>query len=209
MDLVVAAYQEDLSWLTQVPKHWNACVYSKDQEYDGAIVLPNVGREAHTHLFHIIAHYDSLPDLTAFVQGEPFEHTPKLYEILRRKKPLKLASESLNQFPQNRPIVAPHRGFIGIGKYFDGLTGFRPDIEFELGILKALRVIWEHYETRPFPKRLRSVFGLQMIMSKELIQSKSKEWHQWLLDYTQECHFAPWAMERIWFDLLGLDVAIL
>jgi hypothetical protein len=36
--------------------------------------LPNVGRESHTYLSHVIAEYNSLPDRMIFVQGNPFDH---------------------------------------------------------------------------------------------------------------------------------------
>ncbi|KAG1674943.1 hypothetical protein FOA52_014737 [Chlamydomonas sp. UWO 241] len=36
--------------------------------------LPNIGREAHTYLHHIVSRYADLADLTIFVQGDPYDH---------------------------------------------------------------------------------------------------------------------------------------
>ncbi|KAI1073447.1 hypothetical protein F5B20DRAFT_567037 [Whalleya microplaca] len=35
--------------------------------------LPNIGREGHTHLWHIVHNYDALDDITIFTQADPFD----------------------------------------------------------------------------------------------------------------------------------------
>ena len=85
MELVVARYREDLAWLRRVPRAVRVSVYDKsgDDPYPGAQPLPNVGREAHTYLHHIVSRYDALAELTVFSQGKPFDHVPDLHRILR------------------------------------------------------------------------------------------------------------------------------
>ena len=84
-DLVVAAYKEDLSWLKRyLPYIGHVYLYckSKDSCAKGLSaeihknpqrfsiqMLPNVGREAHTYLTHIINHYDSFSPRTVFTMG--------------------------------------------------------------------------------------------------------------------------------------------
>ncbi len=100
--LVVARYREDLSWLRGVGLP--ATVYNKGPQLDphalphSAAVhpLPNLGREAHTYLTHIIAEYDALPEWTAFLQGDPFAHLlppeePRMTPPALRAKLLALA----------------------------------------------------------------------------------------------------------------------
>jgi len=69
VEFVVARYNEDLSWSEPI-KHL-CTVYNKGPELEGfpTVVLPNVGREAHTYLTHIIRNYDKLADITVFFQG--------------------------------------------------------------------------------------------------------------------------------------------
>ena len=83
VELVVARYQEDLAWLRRVPRSIRRCVYDKGGGADSAEPLPNIGREAHTYLHHLVTHYDRLADLTVFVQGKPFDHVPDLHRRLR------------------------------------------------------------------------------------------------------------------------------
>ena len=76
MDIVVSRYNEDVSWTKQLP---NVRIYNKGAplpEPFAATPLPNVGREGHTYYHHIVTHYDTLAEHTAFVQGNPFDHSP-------------------------------------------------------------------------------------------------------------------------------------
>jgi hypothetical protein len=79
--LVVARYNEDLFWLNWLPFRPRVIVYNKGvaikplddiaPNAGGTVIpLPNVGRESHTYLHHIVANYDQLADVTIFVQGQ-------------------------------------------------------------------------------------------------------------------------------------------
>ncbi len=80
LELVVARHREDLSWLRELGLP--GAVYNKGPELAAdalppgvaLALLPNLGREAHTFLTHILARYETLPRHTAFLQGNPFAH---------------------------------------------------------------------------------------------------------------------------------------
>ncbi|MFM7373695.1 MAG: DUF3431 domain-containing protein, partial [Chthoniobacterales bacterium] len=82
-ELVVARYDEDLAWLKRVPKEFLVTVYDKGDGSSGGVPLNNEGREAHTYLHHLTERYESLADVTVFVQGHPFDHAPDLHKVLR------------------------------------------------------------------------------------------------------------------------------
>lgn len=88
---VIARYREDVSWLRQAALP--AIVYDKSGEPDcrsareqttapsgdasvTVMPLPNVGRESHTYLRHIVATYPDFPKATLFLQANPFPHLP-------------------------------------------------------------------------------------------------------------------------------------
>lgn len=72
IELVIAKYQEDVSWADSLNPLIKKTIYDKgDSKSDNA--LPNVGRESHTYLHHIITQYDNLADLTIFSQGASHE----------------------------------------------------------------------------------------------------------------------------------------
>jgi len=74
VQLVVARYKEDVSWLADMP--YPALVYDKSgaPRPSAQHALPNVGRETHTYLHHILAHYPDFAEYTVFLQARPFEH---------------------------------------------------------------------------------------------------------------------------------------
>jgi len=83
MKLVVARYNENVEWSKQ---YENVVIYNKGSPlsgYSNVIDLPNVGREGHTYYHHIYTNYDILDDYTVFLQGNPFDHTPNLHDILK------------------------------------------------------------------------------------------------------------------------------
>src|SRR3990172_8526056 len=66
--MVIARHKEDTTWSNQFP---NKVIYNK---YSGNNLLPNVGRESHTYLHHIIENHHDLADITIFCQGSTAEH---------------------------------------------------------------------------------------------------------------------------------------
>jgi hypothetical protein len=76
-EIVIARYQEDISWsyvYKDVCKIYNKSLKELEYQSDNVVQLKNVGREAHTYLYHIINHYDNLADMTLFTQGNITDH---------------------------------------------------------------------------------------------------------------------------------------
>lgn len=82
MKIVVARYKEDIRWTYQFP---NVIIYNKGPPLNELNVIPleNVGREGHTYYQYIVDHYDDLDDYTVFLQGNPFDHSPNIIQVLR------------------------------------------------------------------------------------------------------------------------------
>jgi hypothetical protein len=99
IDIVVARYNEDLTWLIKLPAYLayasdniviDTCfIYNKGNtpieevtpmltRHCKVVVqdLPNIGRESHTYLHHIITTFDTRPstNLTLFIQGNITDH---------------------------------------------------------------------------------------------------------------------------------------
>jgi len=80
VEVVVSHFNEDVNWLADYATKHRIKVYTKG---DGQLhkkvhpevkveSLPNVGRESHTYLRHIVDNYEKLADWTVFSQaGEP------------------------------------------------------------------------------------------------------------------------------------------
>lgn len=90
--VVVAKYKEDISWINQLKDSCNIYVYNKNTDIDHDLYdlepryriedgitwcdLPNIGRESHTYLYHLVKNYENLSSTTIFLQGKPFDHCP-------------------------------------------------------------------------------------------------------------------------------------
>lgn len=95
---VIARYSEDLDWVDDL--QCDSVVYNKgESSVEGAITLPNIGRESHTYFTHIVRNYSALPEFTVFLQGAPFFHMEEgadcavlnsvIAECVKRKVPFK------------------------------------------------------------------------------------------------------------------------
>lgn len=68
--LVVSKYNEDISWVKHI-KHPYIIYDKSDSPLENTIPRLNIGREAETLLYYIITHYNNLPDITIYLQGDP------------------------------------------------------------------------------------------------------------------------------------------
>ena len=74
VEIVVASYGADLSWLNEFSRF--ATIYEKKKVNSTStpmlskkVILPNVGREAHSYLYHIVHNYHNLANVTVFTQA--------------------------------------------------------------------------------------------------------------------------------------------
>ena len=91
-EVVVARYNEDLSWIeTELPNE-KVIIYNKGKDDLNLpsnckiIKLPNIGREAHTYLYHIINNYNNLAERTLFLQGSQEAEKYRVFFPLKRYK---------------------------------------------------------------------------------------------------------------------------
>ena len=89
--IIVARYKEDLDWLSLIPDHFDVTVYNKGEEVTAKkalsrnptiIKLPNSGRESDTYIRHILRREYEPESYTVFLQGDPFEHSPDIIDLL-------------------------------------------------------------------------------------------------------------------------------
>lgn len=200
IELVVARYAEDLGWLRNVPEQIRVMVYDKNVEhpYPDSIRLPNVGREAHTYLQHIVTRYDSLAPLTIFCQGKPFDHAFDFHTTLRA-----LASDP-------RQVEA----FLWLGHIIDTDDGrgwrlFVPwsknEDGHELDMAGFYGVLFGDAGPQHYVFRL----GAQFAVTSELIRSRSREFYERALEISVNFPDAAHCFERSWdkvFGVQGIDL---
>ena len=65
-DLVVARYNENLDWIRS--EYSRIFIYNKGEplNIEKEIILPNIGRESQTYLYHIVENYYKTPPEVLF-----------------------------------------------------------------------------------------------------------------------------------------------
>jgi len=148
MDIVIAKFKEDVSWISRLSDH-NVIVYNKDPEdktWKNNRV--NYGKDVETHLSYIIDHYDSLSDYTCFLQGNPFEHWTTTIEDI----------DNFNY----------KDSFLPLGPVYERDQKWY--VEECINFCKKFKISF----TEPF----YYIGGMQIILSKEQIQSNSKQFYK-------------------------------
>jgi hypothetical protein len=181
MKVVVARYQENVDWTNGLE---NVIIYNKStnapHSKHPSITLPNVGREGHTYLHHIIENYDKLDDYTCFLQGNPFDHSPDI-------------EWRLKLFQQN-PIPFC---FLIVKLYNCNLSYDLTDTNLHSILIRTYRAIFGVSKTN---HQFQFAPGAQFIVSREAIWSRSKEFYENILRI-MEREINPmegFALERFW-----------
>jgi hypothetical protein len=199
VELVVARYNEDLRWLRNVPPNLNVTVYDKSGAPDGAarpgsIALPNVGRESHTYLHHILRCYSFPAPVTIFCQGRPFDHAFDFHATLRR-------------------IAAEPSGVVGFEPFghivdtdtHDGARLFAPWSKNEDGRGLHGRAFHRRLTGEDGPDRYTFRLGAQFAVAREVIYGRSKTFYENALDISIHFPDAAHLFERSWTRVFGVE----
>jgi hypothetical protein len=198
-ELVVARYNEDLIWLSKV-NNKKITIYNKGNNINyNNIKLPNIGRESHTYLTHIIKNYDNLADITIFTQGDPFFHSPDFLNLIEKPElfepiqPLSTYySPSFNNASNNNKKIILEKGFLKKGippksvvnktqnlwinnnkvyvEYFDNDgVTFYPDYYYSEFIYKFINEIQKIFKFKSYIKFIKDRYKLTNI-NRSLLQ---------------------------------------
>jgi len=92
IELVIAHYKEDISWVELLPEKFKIYVYSKGTEKPNIKrkyihkFLSNIGRCDHTYLYHIIENFNNLSDQVIFCTGSTYALSHKWYVFQKIKE---------------------------------------------------------------------------------------------------------------------------
>ena len=190
VDVVVSKFMEDISW-TGMLRNSRLFVYDKSGSGEH-IPLPNVGREAHTFLTHIVRYYEDLSDYVCFLQGNPFDGDKG--HVTRDPGFIEGFGLDVDYFPLTQLTKCDLDG----GPMHRGLD------------IKSL-VFDRFFDS--CPSELVFTVGAQFIVSKRAILRRSKMFYELLLaEFDREDidnsltegggkakgNKMPWVMERVW-----------
>lgn len=177
--VVVAKYDEDISWLDKLPSDWEKRVYDKGPsgEYE------NVGREAETFARFIVDEYDRIHtwDRILLLQGHPFDHECTLDHIIHSPEdPHPVAFGQVLACDGNG---APHHKGLKVAEAH-AMLGLDPAI--------AAQNLW------PF------CAGAQFSLPPSAILKRSRDFWEKVHDALYTGAICPWTMERLWVCIFAL-----
>lgn len=189
--LIVAKYTEDITW-TKYAKADQIFIYIKNNESlknkDNLIYnkLPNVGKESHTYLHHIVENYESLADLNIFVHGHPFDHTPNLLKILKQTS----LSEMTKVVKRSCDF-----GYIPLGTISGIFSTSQPKWD---KIHSIYNEVYRPVTLLKLPPEFPATSNAQFIATKDCIKRHSLGLYEHLLKLHYSMHNMPWNMEYFW-----------
>lgn len=189
-DIVIAWYNEDINWInTDENIKNNSKVYCKNNENRikpygiEYIKLPNVGRESHTYILHIIEHYDNLADTTFFLQGKCTDHCANYLELIKEN------------FNNRTP------GFTPLGHWKLLLSkDFNCKYWDEKGRKLTEKIYHELFGDNLPATDIAFTAGALFFVSKDAIKRRSIEFWRKCLSYV-DYHICPdegYVLERLW-----------
>ena len=192
--IVVARYNEDISYLSifkNIIIIYNKGIDNLPFNFT-SIKLPNIGRESHTYLYHIIKNYDNLANKTLFIHGNIKDHnTLPLIDYFNKE----------NHFIGNKTFVDINliKNYIyHSGKYLKDLNEGKmiKSLYKPIDWIKMIGIDISNEITN-----FEMVWGANFSVSKELIHKKPKIFYENLIKYV-EYHANPEEghyFERSWY----------
>lgn len=198
MDIIISRYKKDVNWSNQF-KNSNVIIYDKSDEVNNYLKLPNIGRESHTILYHIINNYDNLPDYSCFLQDDPSDH-------------MRIENLSFIEF-----ITSPSDFFsLGNVKFVWGANG-----EPVFSWLDFKNLFWEEYFINS-PNEIIFYMGGQFIVSRGAIHLRKKIFYEKILEKFDRTDIPvlnapgvhsqnvglnkmPWILEATWGYIFNKD----
>jgi len=196
LQIVIARFNENISYLSNFKNI--IIVYNKGDnnipcEFN-TIKLPNIGRESHTYLYHIIQNYDNLANKTFFIQGYINDH--KVLPIIDYFKDLDFIG-NVSEHGMGLIRNKIHHS----GKYLNDLNNGNL-IKSKYTPIEWMKVIGLNMEDNIL---FKMVWGANFSLSKKKILEKPKIFYENLLKYVdyhnnpEEGHF----FERSWYTIFN------
>ena len=201
-EYVISVYNEDITWAKKDTEHTH--IYDKSGgkideylEFFQWQHLPNVGREGHTYLYHIITNYNRLADVTVFLQGAISNHATLVYMDISRyvdeAKEKGLAFKTYGHFSQWNRLRH-------ISKW---------KVEYEKGLMrkaeKSVGEFWKAIFGTEHPSSVKVAYAACFGVTRKRILAHPKTFYKDLISYVddhanpEEGHY----LERLWPAIFG------
>ena len=199
--MIIARYNEDINWLQEYSVDFKIFIYNKGDDLSlpigGRIIkLPNLGRESHTWLYHIVHNYENLSENNIFLQGRIDD-----LGCMSFKNPHKYLKKI-----NSKGFCASRYGLLGPFHWKENI-GIERDVRYSKdwfsGKITKSQKSFRNFAKDLFPEipiLVATSYGGCFAVTKEAIQKHDINFYKKLLDILSksenplEGHF----MERLW-----------
>ena len=201
--IVVARYNENIDWLNSEKDHCIIYNKSKPLNIPNEIILPNVGRESHTYLWHIINNYHRLADITVFTQARLSDHRfgkDDVCHLLKMKNEAEVNGKSnvldISNWEKNIHVCARPNWNVTNNRLFFLHNNYLNHKRKTFGDWFV-----EHTNQKEYPNPLKWYGNGIFAISKEIILKNPKSYYEMLIKQVEhhidpsEGHF----FERSWY----------
>jgi hypothetical protein len=203
-EIVIAAYDKNLSWVSGLDKTVIKTVYRKGDvlpTIEGEIKLDkNIGRCVHTFFNHIYQNYGKLSDYTFFVQDYPFDHWGDLLEIVNGNPKEQIVTLNIGGYYayHNNTLgtswnMPPSQQF-GSGNVITCWSNGSPQ---DLNPLIDVNKYWNLLFEGDCPPNYEFVPGGHFGITKEHSELRSRDLYKQICDLLVSDINAPWMIERL------------
>ena len=196
-ELVVAKYREDINWIKDCSSIDKVTVYYKNENsQENVNSLPNIGRESHSYLYHILNNYNNLSDYTIFCQGDPIFHDCHFIEKINSIDSIILShiqkgfyffagecKEEINEtYSEKHPVGLPISYFL--------------DLLFDIKIPQKISITYN--------------CSAQFLVKKQNILNRPKSFYRFLINFVsnEKDPIEGYIFERIWKFILDKNIPI-
>lgn len=191
--VVISKYIEDVEWIKNITHP--VIIYDKSsQPIESSIQRPNIGREAETLLYYIITNYNSLPNKTIFLQGDP-RSNPVTYTYEQ------VINEVNKDHKDELKTILSWEGYTDINQYWLKTCGILNSLLFEGDSM------------------VRYSAGVQYVIPKEVILNRPLDLyitlHMLIVKFGHKGLIADlnnlqggidaWTMELVWGSIFNKD----
>jgi hypothetical protein len=220
--LVVSRWKENVSWTFRFATGdgspngaWDVSIIGKDPGSQAVLVraartgrLPlsvatervNTGDEAVPYLRFILAHYDAMPAVTAFLHGCPFNHQPYMLDFLECVREDWTGS---GYFPLNKNYFSS----------WGAKNSFLPFEPMRIALNEKMRAAGVAFELAPVVKNSFHCCA-QFLVSAAAVRARPREFYEVLLDValtrvlgadgvTPDRKFTAVFFEFVWHSVFG------
>jgi hypothetical protein len=205
-EIIVAAYDKPLDWISNINKDVKITIYRKgnilNSSFDEIKIEPNVGRCVHTFFNHIYTNYNSLADYTYFCQDFPFDHWGNIIDIINNDPNFLNKTASLNI----GGYYGYHNNFFGsawnmlnsnqfgTGKVLTCLSnGYPQDTNPQIDVNKYWEILFEGCP----PQTYEFIPGGHFCITSEHVKLRPLYFYSKITDLLEKNPIAPWLIERL------------